>query len=447
MFNKSASTIKTLFQRNGIVKVVENIGWLTIERFFALLLSLIVSVFVARYLGPEKFGSLNFVIAFAATLEIFTSLGLRSILIKRIVIDSETQFISINSAFTLRIIASLIIIPVGYFVLKGIKGDETTIMISYLILSSVFFRNFDVIENWFQALVKSKYSAIAKIISFSTYAVIRIILILIGASLFSFALAFLIEGIIRACGLAYFYFKVSKKVVSIQISKEITKDLIDKSWPLLFSAIAVVVYMKIDVIMLGVLKNDYETGLYAAVSRISEIIYNIPTIASVTFFPILLKSKKINDVLFIKRMQILYDILTPIMISVAIIISLVSKQTISVLFGDKYFDAYEMLIIHVWSGVFITFSVIRSRWIIAEDLQIYVLICQLLGAISNILLNFIFIPEYGGVGASYTTLISYFLATTGSSMIFKKLRGDGFRQLKSFFPFTRLYNDIKSIIN
>ena len=52
--------------RPNLVMIVDNIGWLFIDRFLRMGVGLLVGVWVARYLGPAQFGMLNYALAFVA---------------------------------------------------------------------------------------------------------------------------------------------------------------------------------------------------------------------------------------------------------------------------------------------------------------------------------------------------------------------------------------------
>ena len=75
----------------------------------------------------------------------------------------------------------------------------------------------------------------------------------------------------------------------------------------------------------------------------------------------------------------------------------------------------------------------RSNWILSENLQRYSLIYLTIGAISNILLNLLFIPRYGINGAAYATLFSQILSSYFGACWFKKTRIAFFMQTKSIF--------------
>ncbi|CAN5195015.1 flippase [soil metagenome] len=431
-----------LFSKTG-KKVAGNIGWLTIERGVRLGFGLVVGILVARYLGPSDYGKLNYVITFALIIEAISSLGLDNIIIKKIVALKDRQFEIVNTSLTLRLISSIILIPVGILLIHLLRDDYAINLLAYIILSSVVFRSIDVTDYWFQSYINSKYVVYSKIISFTFYGFIRLLFIYLGSTVISFGVAFLLEGIIRSLILGWFYVKKSGSLFGIRIDWKLSKLLLKESWPLLFSAITVMIYMKIDIVMLGSMSTDNEVGLYTAAVKLSELWYNIPVIITATLFPLILKYRKESTQLFNERMQMLYDIMFISMLCVSIIIFFTTDQIISLLFGLEYLPASNMLAIHVWSTIFITFSVIRGKWLIANNLEIYTAITQGLGAITNVILNIILIPKWQGIGASIATLISYFIATTVASCLFKNLREEFKLQIRSYFPYIRIYKYLK----
>jgi O-antigen/teichoic acid export membrane protein len=98
-------------------------------------------------------------------------------------------------------------------------------------------------------------------------------------------------------------------------------------------------------------------------------------------------------------------------IVVALLITIVATPLIQILFGSEYTAAAGILKIHVWAGVFMSFRILMSKWIIMEDIIAISLKTQLLGMIANIALNFVLIPAYGGEGAAVATLVGYAMAS------------------------------------
>ena len=193
--------------------------------------------------------------------------------------------------------------------------------------------------------------------------------------------------------------------------KNIAIDLLKDSWPLILSGLVIVIYMKIDQVMIKNMLSDTEVGYYAAAVRISEAWYFIPTAICTSLFPSIINAKKINNILYISRLQKLYDILTWFAIAVALPITLFSTFIVGILFGHEYLASAPVLTIYIWAGLPVSLGVASSQYLVNENLTKISFSRTFIGMVTNVLLNFIFIPIYGIIGSAFATLISYSLAT------------------------------------
>ena len=75
--------------RPNLLKIVDNIGWLFIDRLFRLGVGLFIGAWLARYLGPEQFGLLSFAGAFVGLFGTFAVLGLQNIVVRDLVVHPE----------------------------------------------------------------------------------------------------------------------------------------------------------------------------------------------------------------------------------------------------------------------------------------------------------------------------------------------------------------------
>jgi hypothetical protein len=136
-------------------------------------------------------------------LERFFRLGLDNIIVQRIVQNHEEQFEVVSTGFILRLTSLLILIPFGGLIIYFLRAENGVHVIAYIMLSSLIFRSFDVIDFWFLAYVKSKYVVYSKLISFSAYAILRFLVVFLGFGLVQLVIAFLLEGVIRTVLLVY----------------------------------------------------------------------------------------------------------------------------------------------------------------------------------------------------------------------------------------------------
>ena len=117
----------------------------------------------------------------------------------------------------------------------------------------------------------------------------------------------------------------------------------------------------------------------------------------------------------------------------AIFVSFIANDLILLLYGKEYEMAGSILSIHIWAGIFIFMRALFSKWIIIEDVLIFSLITQGFGALTNIVLNLILIPQYGVYGAAIATLISYAMASYFVLAFYTKTRNIFWMMTKAFF--------------
>jgi O-antigen/teichoic acid export membrane protein len=259
--------------------------------------------------------------------------------------------------------------------------------------------------------VLSIYVVYSNIFSLLLSSIIKVILIINEAPLIAFACVTLFDSLVLASGFVYFYFKVKLSFLSWAFDINKAKSLLKDSWPLILSGLVISMYMKIDQIMINNMLGSIDVGQYAAATRLSEVWYFIPVVISSSLFPAILNAKKISNELYLARLQQLYNLMAWMGIAIAIPMTFMSDWLVQILYGGQFNAASGVLVIHIWSAIFVFLGVASSNWFIVEGLQRYSFYRTLVGAILNILLNIFFIPEYGINGAAVATLISQFVAS------------------------------------
>jgi len=122
-------------------------------------------------------------------------------------------------------------------------------------------------------------------------------------------------------------------------------------------------------------------------------------------------------------------------IAIAIPMSFLSDWTINLLYGEQYKQAGDVLMIHVWTGIFVFLGQAFNRYLTAENLTRIALYRTALGAISNILLNYLLIPSYGINGAALATLTSSFISNYAYDFIDPNLKEQRRMKTRSLLPF------------
>jgi PST family polysaccharide transporter len=239
---------------------------------------------------------------------------------------------------------------------------------------------------------------------------VKIGLILTEAPIIPFATLMVFESLAIAICIILLYQKSSAINSKLRFKKATATKLLKDSWPLMMSSVSVMIYMRIDQIMIGNMIDASAVGIYSASLKISELWHLIPVIICGTVFPSILKAKKQNSDLYNTRIQMLLNFLASFSIIIAVTITFTANWLIKSLYGDSYSEAATILTIHIWSGIFVFIGVAGGRWYLAENLQKLILYRSGFAAIINIILNLYLIPIYGNIGAAIATLISMALS-------------------------------------
>lgn len=423
---------KRIKGRRNLQKILGNTGWLFFDKMLRMGVGLVVGVWVARYLGPEQFGAFNFAIAFVALFGAFASLGLDGIVVRDIVREPERKYEILSSAFILKLcggIVAFVISLLAVFLMR--PAESQTHWLVGIIAAGMIFQSFDAIDLWFQSQVKSKYSVIAKNSAFIALALVRVVLILNKAQLTAFAWAALAEIIVGATGLVLFYRKKQPFIASWCPKINTARRLVMESWPLMLSGLAIMVYVKIDQVMLGVIVGDRAVGVYSAAIKLSEIWYFVPVAIVSSLVPSIMQIKQQDEISYNIKLQRIFDTMSFLAYIVVIPVSLLSNIIITTLYGRSYDEASIILTIHVWAGIFVFLGVTRNLWILAEGCAKISLYTTIVGALLNITLNLYLIPKYYALGAAIATVISYCISDYIIFIIVPSLRKMGIMMTKS----------------
>ena len=449
-FNKFP-ILKKWRENEKIKQIAANSGWLSIDRLVTMVTGFFIAALLARYLGPDRYGLLNYALSFVGLLAPFARLGLKDIAVRNIVRDPEEKNEILGTTFVLRVIGSILGIAIVLVLVIYFRGFDTLVLLLTAVISvKLVFLSFETIDYWFQSQVESKYTVWSRRGAYFCVALVKIIMVLLDAPLIAFAWAILAEAGLAALLRLAFYIKKQYSIFRWSVAWNRIRELLRDSWPLIISNLAIAIYMKVDRIMLGQMVGDSAVGVYSVAAKVSEVWYFIPTAIAASVFPALIKTKEGAEHLYGERMQLLYDTLALLSYGVALPLSLLAGPLINIVFGPEYSQAATILTVHVWAFVFVSIGVARSRWLIMEDLQFYLMIFTLFGSLTNVGLNIYLIPIYGGLGAAWATVLAQLVAAYLSSLLFKRFWSVFKKETKALllpFRFKSYYNSLKSLVD
>lgn len=427
---------KRLLNHPGFRRYAANISWLMAERVLRLVVGLFVTIWVARYLGPQKFGLLSYAQSFVFLFAAIATLGLDTIVVRELVKYEDQRDKILGTAYALKLAGACLIIPLLALAVLFTNNDHRTNVLIFIVALATFFQSFNVIDFYFQSKVISKYVAISNAVGLGLSTVIKVILILHKAPLIAFATMIVFDAAVLSIGLIYFYLRVQRRgLLGWRFDRRIAKKLLQDSWPLIFSGLVVSVYMKIDLVMVKWLLNEKAAGYYSAATRLAESWLFITVVITNSLYPAIVKAKEVSQELYFSRLKKMYQLLILISVTVSLITVIFSDQIIRYTFGESYASSIVILNIYTWSNVFVFMNNGSWSWYINEGLQRIAFLRLLAGALINVFLNVYLIRRLGIAGAAYATLISYAVASYLGNLISRKTWPNFVLQSRAIFGF------------
>ncbi|WP_240669303.1 flippase [Providencia rettgeri] len=403
-----------------IQKVISNSSWLLFDKFVRMGLGLLVSAWVARYLGPSQFGELAYVLAYLAFFQAISTLGMDGIIVRDIAKDKSSANEILGTAFTLRAITGItcwFLAVCGMAFLNG--WNDRSVYITALAGATLVFQAADTVDLWFQSQSQNKRTVAVKLSAYIFSNGIKVILILSKAPLLAFAAVATLETFAIASGLFYAYKKYPCEQPWRKL-KQKAVALLYESWPFMISGLSIVLYMRVDQLMIKNYLGEAELGIYAAVLPLATLWQFVPMTLSVSLAPMVAQSKIKGNDHYYRTLSYIFRIFAVLGWLVCIPISILSYFIINLLFGNAYLPGANALSIIIFTNLFINMGVAQSLWIINEKKSKLSLYKTIAGAIVCIVANLILIPIYGIIGSAISAVLAQAVSAVISNIFLSR---------------------------
>lgn len=422
---------RRIVNRPNLIKILDNIGWLFFDKILRMGVGLIVGVWVARYLGPEQYGMINYAMAFVFLFSAISVVGMNMILVKELSIKKYSRDVLIGSAICVQLLGSIIAFTTIMTISNYIEVNEQINLYVFIFSLQLLIKPVDFVRFLFEADIISKHIVWIDNFWAISFSIIKIYSIYKEAQINIFVYLYTLEYFFVAISL-YIIFKIKYKY-RLFCSINIFFKLLKKGIPISLTGLAMAGYMRFDQIAINYYLNDFSVGIYSSALRITETLYLIPTVLVGTIAPQLynLAKKNINE--YKQAMENIHFFLFVFFVLLSIILSIFSRNIITMVYGEKYLEAAPILCLHCWTSLFIGYSIIANVWLISFSLNKIILFKSVISAISSVILNIIVIPIYGLYGAAVVFLLSQFISTVFLNLLFNETRELLLLQINPFF--------------
>lgn len=404
--------------------LLRNIAWHSSEKVLRMLISFLVGVWLARYLGPEKFGSFNYILAWLGMFNAIAWLGVGDAVMRDMVRDRSDEGRVLGSTFLIRLFGSLLAIASALCAARWLGGfDQAQLTLLAILCIGVPFAEAPAgIWIWFASHTNIGPAVLGKNISMILGALLRVAVILTGAGLIALMAAMALESVLLGLSLVGAYLWYGEGFSHWRFDFRHAWKILLTGLPIMLSGLVASLNARVDQIMLGRLASMADVGVYAAAMRFSEIWWVVPpmivqTLAARYIYPkdLLGDQLQSNVARIIAGMAMLS--LIP-----CLVFSVIGTEVIGFILGKQYLGADSVLLIHIWIAVLIFIDAPVNQYLLAMHRQSQLVVKSMVLLALNFALALVLVPQYGPQGAATATLIAQAVTVLILPMLYPPLR-------------------------
>jgi O-antigen/teichoic acid export membrane protein len=403
-----------------IDKIRKNTLWLLTSQGISIIVSLFLTLILAKHLGPRYNGIYNYANSIVGIFAIFVDFGMSTVLIRDIARDTNLAKKYLDNIVSLKIFIGIIILLLITITSLFVKHyTDITLIMLFLGLYNILNGFYILFAGIFRSHNKMVYESINTTISKILMLILGIIALYYYKSLLDYSLAFFITSLISVI-IAVFIIKKRFTNFSFSINKDFWKYMLKEIWPYGLSSIVVTVYFTIDQVILGSIKPITQVGYYALARSATGVVTSIIGILIGVLFPSLslLFKKDLSAFSDLVNNSIKFMIILAVIFVVEMILN--SKGYVLLIFGYKYYGSILPLqLLSITTGLIFVNALIGNIFG-AIDRQKELLLGLAISMVINIVLNFSLIPYFNAPGAAFASILTELFIGIYSYTILKR---------------------------
>lgn len=387
--------------------IAKNTSWLVIADIANKLLLFVLFVFMARYLGDIGFGKYSFALTFTMLFAILTDLGMGGLLTREVARDKNSVAKYFGNVSLIKTILSVIVYILVIITINLMNYPLDTKLAVYIFGFYVLFDSFAL--NFFcpiyRAFEKMEYEALVRVIKNFVIVALGLLAIYLDLGFVTLMAAFLIGSLFGfAVGLLVIAKRFTKPKMEIDFA--FWKEFANKALPFAMAGVFVPIYFSVDVVMLSVLKGDAAVGWYSGATTLAYALLIMPSAFNGSIFPIMsrwyITDKNSLNILYEKSFKYLLMLALPIAVGTTIL----ADKIVVLVLGENFVNSIVVLQILAWVLVFMFLNNLLMGTLGATNRLMKGSILAGILVLLNVILNLIFIPQFGHVGAAIATILT-----------------------------------------
>ena len=391
------------------MKVIKNYLYNLGYQITALLVPFVMTPYVSRVFGPDGVG--NYAVSYSIA-QYFTLIGLLGINTygTRQIAYCRDDKKTLKSAFwnlnymrwiTMGLTGVAYFLYVNFFV-----SNEDKLL--YLAQGGILLAAFVDISWYYAGMEKFKDTAIRGMVVKSVGVLLVFLFVKNKEQVWLYAL---IISVTLFLGQLVMWKNIFKELNFVKPQRNIIKKYVFRSFKLWIPAIAINVYSSMDKVMLGVLINNSEAGIYENSQKIIRMVSAVTTTLATVMTPKMSNYYKNNNIKKIQEyVYKTFRFVTILSIPMTFGIIAVRNTFVPWFFGDGFEKITSLFVVSSWLVITLSWSnVLGNQVLIACGKEKYYTYSVIGGAVCNILFNLILIPHLYSMGAIIASVLAEYI--------------------------------------
>jgi O-antigen/teichoic acid export membrane protein len=390
------------------IRIIKNISALAIGEVITRILSLILIIYIARFLGDTGFGKYSFAFAFTSLFLVLVDPGINTVVIRDVAREKKLAGKYLGNIIILKSLLSLIAFFFLVIVINLMDYPDETKLAVYIVGIYTIMTSFSQLtRSIFRAFEKMEYEAMLNILERLIFVSMGIVVLLLGYGLIEVVSVFLIAGTANIM-LSFFLTASRFAIPKFEVDRRFLKYLFKEALPFGVAFIFVTIYIKADTVILSFMKGDAAVGWYNAAYQIPLALTLVSAALMESVFPVFSNLYRSSKEALCSAYEKIFRLLSIIVLPIAIGVTLLSEKIILLLYGKGYENSIIILQILIWFIIFEFLSYLLYITLASINKQRINTISTGICASLNIILNVILIPQFGIMGSAIAKIITYF---------------------------------------
>ncbi len=388
-----------------IDRVIKNTGVIILGNVATAVIGLATSIPFVRYLGAAEFGVYSFVFAYVVFFTVIADFGISSIIVREIARDATRAGQLIGNAILMRLLLSAVAVAFACLVISFLPYPLATRKLACLASMGLVLSVWNVYRLIFQIHLRMEYAAVIDLVVSLLRCAAVLSLIAAKAGLVWFVAAEVAVHLPQLVANRWFSARFIKPVFAVNFS--LWKTLLQEAWPLALSSVFIIIYVRIDQLMLFQMRGAADLGFYSIAVRLSEVFAVIPAAFMTSVYPLFSRYFIASPRTLTEAYRLSAKAMMLIIMPVAAGITLYSRTIVGMFYTDAFLPSAAALVVLIWAEVFVFAGVVNNRLLVSINKQRIDFVFTGTAAALNVGLNLLLIPRWGFLGACWATLAAY----------------------------------------